>query len=129
MVDHKQIELSPQTCNLDCPLIYGAYGRVLVHLYIKTQDRQYLLNSLDYLQRGAPELLSETKLTLAAAYALAGQLEKSYLMLQKIQRVSFPGLKKALQYYLAVNYLKEKADKPGLLRPDALVEHLLKSPE
>ncbi|WP_019616820.1 winged helix-turn-helix domain-containing protein [Psychromonas ossibalaenae] len=123
----KQIEQSTQICNFDCPLLYGAYGRVLVHLYIKTQERQYLLNSLDYLQRGAPERLSETELTLAAAYALAGQSEKSYLMLQNIQRVSFPGLKKALQYYLAVNYLKEEADKPVLLRPDALVEYLLKS--
>ncbi|GIC76049.1 transcriptional regulator [Moritella sp. F3] len=120
---------STESCNQDCPLVFGAYGRVLLNQYIKNENAQTLKKSIEYLQQGLPDKLDDTCLKLAVAYALSGDLQRANQLLLSIKQVSFFRVKKALTYFLAKNYLKTNPIKPRLKKLNRVSEYLLKKAE
>ncbi|QFI36521.1 hypothetical protein FR932_01105 [Moritella marina ATCC 15381] len=120
---------STELCDRDCPLVFGAYGRVLLNQYTKNKDTQTLQKSIEYLQQGLPDKLADTRLKLAVAYALSGDLNRANQLLLSIKQVSFFRVKKALTYFLAKNYLKTNPMKPRLKKLNRVSEYLLKKAE
>ncbi|WP_434930604.1 winged helix-turn-helix domain-containing protein [Shewanella sp. HL-SH5] len=99
-----KLKASTLSCGLDCPLVFGAYGRVLLNKYVKDEQSQTLHLAIEYLLQGLPEQLSENRLKLAVAYALDGQLEVSQQLYESLDAVSFSDVKNALKYYLDKKY-------------------------
>jgi DNA-binding winged helix-turn-helix (wHTH) protein len=120
---------STELCARDCPLVFGAYGRVLLNQYTKNEDAQTLQKSIEYLQQGLPDKLADTRLKLAVAYALSGDFNRANQLLLSIKQVSFFRVKKALTYFLAKKYLKTSPMKPRLKKLNRVSEYLLKKAE
>lgn len=106
------LQQSVQQCDTDCPIIYGSFGRVMLNQYLKTDKDDDLQQAIHFLRLGSPEYLSDTKLKLAAAYALSGEKEKSHQLLKEIDKVSFIAVKEALQYYLDITHLNKANTAP-----------------
>ncbi|WP_179079002.1 winged helix-turn-helix domain-containing protein [Shewanella sp. UCD-KL12] len=124
-----QLQQSVQQCDIDCPIIYGAFGRVMLNQYLKTGKAEDLQQAIHFLLQGSPEYLSDTKLKLAAAFALVGEKEKSNQLLKQIDTVSFIAVKKALRYYLDVTYLNKASTAPFRLHKNRLATQLINKAE
>ncbi|AQS37412.1 DNA-binding protein with winged-HTH domain [Shewanella psychrophila] len=106
------LKQSAQQCDADCPIIYGSFGRVMLNQYLKTDKLDDLQQAIHFLLQGSPEYLPDTRLKLAAAYALSGEREKSHQLLKEVDKVSFIAVKKALHYYLDITHLNKASTAP-----------------
>lgn len=119
------LQQSVQQCDDDCPIIYGSFGRVMLNQYLKTGTAEDLQQAIHFLLQGSPEYLSDTKLKLAAAFALADEKGKSNQLLKEIDMVSFIAVKKALRYYLDVTYLNKTSTAPFRSHKNQLATQLV----
>ena len=122
-----KLKASTRSCSIDCPLVNGAYGRVLLNVFLDGNQPETLQQAVHYLTKGLPEELPETRLKLAVAYALQGNFDQARALQASLDRVSFPGVKKALDYYLSMRSTGTNKVPPRLKYRNKVAEYLIKN--